>query len=323
MSHHIAVTGGTGHLGRNLIEMLLQQGQKVNALKRTAETPFEHTDLNWIQGDLSDQRALNSLLEQSTALIHCASAISLGELDQDLVYKVNVTGTSNLINACSGRNIKFIYISSSTAAKDPADNGLFDENSPYRTDPKFYYALTKSIAEKLVLQAVETQQINACIIRPTAIIGPTDHIPSRFGQTILDLSKGKLPFITDGGYNIIDVRDLSQTIINSISMGKKGRVYLAGGDYISLKELAKIVSPSKIPLSIPVDLLLSFLPLINIYDKLFHLKWPVTRESLITLKFSPKNIDSSRAIRELGHQTRPIKQTLDDLVTWFNENKTK
>jgi dihydroflavonol-4-reductase len=106
-------------------------------------------------------------------------------------------------------------------------------------------------------------------------------------------------------------------------MGKKGRVYLAGGDYISLKELAKIVSPSKIPLSIPVDLLLSFLPLINIYDKLFHLKWPVTRESLITLKFSPKNIDSSRAIRELGHQTRPIKQTLDDLVTWFNENKTK
>lgn len=106
-------------------------------------------------------------------------------------------------------------------------------------------------------------------------------------------------------------------------MGKKGEVYLAGGDYISLKELAKMVSPSKIPLRIPVDLLISLLPLIKVYHKLFHLKWPISRESLITLKFSPKNIDSSRAIRELGHQTRPIKQTLEDLITWFNENKTK
>jgi dihydroflavonol-4-reductase len=323
MSHHIAVTGGTGHLGRNLIEMLLQQGQKVNALKRSAETPFEHANLNWIQGDLNNQRALNSLLEQSAVIIHCASAISLGELHQDLVYKVNVTGTSNLINACLGRDIKFIYISSSTAVEDPLEKEVFDENRPYRTDPKFYYALTKAIAEQLVLQAVETQQMNACIIRPTAIIGPTDHIPSRFGQTILDLYRGRLPFITDGGYNLIDVRDLSQTIINSISMGKKGEVYLAGGDYISLKGLAKMVSPSKIPLSIPIDLLLSLLPLINVYDKLFHLKWPISRESLVTLKFSPKNIDSSRAIRELGHQTRPIKQTLEDLITWFNENKTK
>ena len=320
---HIAVTGGTGHLGRNLIELLLQQGQKVIALKRKAEIPYEHDNLNWIQGDLNDQPALNSLVKQSAVMIHCASAISLGELDRDLVYNVNVTGTSNLINACSGRNIKFIYISSSTSVEDPVDTDLFDENRPYRTDPRFYYALTKALAEQLLLKAVEAEQLDACIIRPTAIIGPADHIPSRFGQTILDLYKGCLPFITDGGYNMIDVRDLSQTIINSISMGKKGRVYLAGGEYISLKELAKMVAPSKIPLSIPVDLLISLLPLIKVYDKLFKLKWPVTRESLITLKFSPKNIDSSRAIKDLGHQRRPIKQTLEDLIAWFNENNMK
>ena len=323
MNHHISVTGGTGHLGSNLIELLLQQGFKVSALKRSAETPYEHPDLTWIQGDLNNPNALNSLLEQSAVIIHCASAISLGELDQDLIYDVNVTGTSNLINACLGRSIKFIYIGSSTSVEDPLDNEVFDENRPFRTDRKFYYALTKAMAEQLVLKAVETEQINACIVRPTAIIGPTDHVPSRFGQTILDLYKGKLPFITDGGYNLIDVRDLSQTIINSISMGKKGEVYLAGGDYVSLRELATMVSPSKVPLSIPLDLLVSFLPVIRVYDKFFKLKWPVSRESLITLKYSPKNIDSSKAIRELGHQTRPIKHTLDDLITWFNENKTK
>ena len=104
-------------------------------------------------------------------------------------------------------------------------------------------------------------------------------------------------------------------------MGKKGRIYLTGGQYLSLKELSKLVNPDKIPPSIPVDFLIFILPLIKLYDKLFNLKWPVSRESLYTLKFSPKKMDSSRAIKELLHQPRPIKHTIEDLIKWFNENK--
>lgn len=317
---YISVTGGTGHLGRNLIEMLLQQGNKVKALKRNLETPYQHENLIWVQGDLSDLANLNLLLDNSSAIIHCASAISLGELDQDFIYDVNVTGTSNLLKACSKRDIKLIYISSSTAVQDSIENEIFDENRPYKSDTKFYYAFTKALAEQRVLSEVEKNDLDACIIRPTAIIGPADHVPSRFGLTILDLYKGKLPFITDGGYNMIDVRDLSQTIINCISMGKKGRVYLTGGEYLSLKGLAKLVNPKKIPKCIPVDFLILILPLINLYDKLFKLKWPISKESLYTLKFSPKKMDSSRAIKELLHQPRPVKNTLEDLIKWFNEN---
>ena len=57
---YISVTGGTGHLGRNLIDMLLQQGLKVKALKRNLEIPYQHPNLTWIQGDLSDLEKLNS-----------------------------------------------------------------------------------------------------------------------------------------------------------------------------------------------------------------------------------------------------------------------
>ena len=316
---HIAVTGGTGHLGRNLIDLLLKQGQSVKALKRTSKTPFEHPNLTWILGDLNDQDALQTLLGNSNALIHSASAISLGELDQDYVYDVNVNGTSNLIKAALGRDIKFIYISSSTSVTDPLGDEIFDEDRPYKKDTRFHYAYTKAIAEQEVFKAVETNDLNACIIRPTAIFGPSDHIPSRFGATILDIYNRKLPFITDGGYNMIDVRDLSQTIINSISMGKQGGVYLTGGEYISLEDLSKLIKPSKIPMKLSVDLLISILPVINLYDKLFKLKWPVSRESLYTLKFSPKKMDSSRAAKELLHQSRPIKNTIEDLLEWFKE----
>ena len=72
-------------------------------------------------------------------------------------------------------------------------------------------------------------------------------------------------------------------------------------------------------MKLSVDLLISILPVINLYDKLFKLKWPVSKESLYTLKFSPKKMDSSRAAKELLHQSRPIKNTIDDLLEWFKE----
>lgn len=323
LKRYISVTGGTGHLGRVLIQNLLEQDKYVKALIRGKDKPFEHPGLSWIEGDLNDAGALEALTDQSEAVIHCASAISLGEIDQNLVYDVNVKGTSNLIESCLHKTLRFVFISSSTAVKEGLPGELIDEKSDYKTDTRFYYAWTKAIAEQRVLEAVKHENLDAFIIRPTSIVGPPDLGPSRFGRTILDLNKGQLPFITNGGYDMVDVRDLSQTIVNSLARGKKGNIYLVGGTYISLEALADLARAPKKPLKIPVNLLLSILPLIRIYESLFPLKWPVNRESLHTLKFSSDNMDFSKAIRELGHRSRPIQDTIGDLISWFHNNQIK
>ncbi|MGI9531419.1 NAD-dependent epimerase/dehydratase family protein [Lutimonas sp.] len=318
---HIAVTGATGHLGINLLKELLNQGFLVKALIRHNSLPFDHKNLSWIRGDLENTKALEELTENCQALVHSASAISLGEKDQDLVYKVNVTGTQNLLKACVNRPIRFLYISSSTVAKDPANNEVFDENTPYRSDQTFFYAWTKALAEQKVLASVKNDHLDACILRPTAIIGPEDNSPSPFGKTILDLHKGTLPFITDGGYNLVDVRDLVDTIIASITKGRKGGIYLLGGTYISLKELARMTNETKIPMSLPIDFLLALLPVIRLYDRIFPLKWPISKESLTTLKKAPKNMDCLKATNDLGHKNRPLQQSIDQLLNWFINNK--
>jgi dihydroflavonol-4-reductase len=61
------------------------------------------------------------------------------------------------------------------------------------------------------------------------------------------------------------------------------------------------------------------MPLINIYQKLFHLKWPITKESLTTLKYAPKNMDISKAIKELNHQPRLVNESITDLLNWLNQ----
>ena len=317
----ISITGGTGHLGINLIKVLLDQGYVVKALIRHATFPIIHANLSWIEGDLNNLKALSQLIDHSDAIIHCASAISMGEMDHDLITDINIKGTQNLVNVCLHKPIRFIYISSSTATEDPLKNEVVDENRAYRSDKTFFYAWTKAQSELLILEHIEKNDLDAFIIRPTAIIGPEDPAPSRFGRTILDLHRKRLPFITDGGYNMVDVRDLSQTIINSISKGKKGEIYLTGGEYISLKELAFIACQTKIPTILSLNLLISLLPVINLYDRFFKLKWPINKESLTTLKYAPKRMDCSKAIKELGHTNRATQISVEDLIHWFNENK--
>lgn len=317
----VAITGGTGHLGVNLIKTLLKRDFKVKALTRNPTELVKHAELTWIVGDLLNTASLSTLIDGCDAVVHCASAISLGEMDHTTVYEVNVKGTEQLLKQCLGKPIRFVHISSSTVTLSSEQEGMLNENLPYRSDKSFYYAFTKAEAEKIVLNYVHRFDIDAFILRPTAIIGPEDHAPSRFGRTILDLHHGKLPFITSGGYNMVDVRDLSTTIVNSFDKAKKGAVYLTGGHFTSLKELANLACPKHVPLALPIDLMLFLLPVITLYDRFFPLKWPLTKESLSTLKTAPRQVNSEKAVRELDHKNRAIEVSVKDLINWFNENK--
>ena len=315
----IAVTGGSGHLGACIIQVLLNHGKSVQALYHTYKPLTEHKNLSWVQGNITRPETLEGFIENSQILIHCAGLISVNKKNKNQVYSINVDGTENIIQYCLKYKVRLIYISSSTAVHEKPSNEIFNEKRAYKTEIDFTYAWSKAKAEQNVLKAVKENNLDALIIRPTAIVGPPDFRPSLFGQTIWNLANNKIPAISTGGYNVVDVRDLSQTTIHSISKGKKGEVYLVGGHYISIRDIAKLVNHKKFLPCISVDFLIVLLPLINLFAKLYPLKWPITKESLITLKYAPKKVDSSKAIENLGHKIRPTSETIIDLIHWFKK----
>ncbi len=319
MTNHqqISITGASGHLGTVLIQTLLKAGYKVKGLYRNTPPTFSHTNLNWIQGSLDNSKSLHKLIVDSSTLIHCASIISLGNYSDDEVLKVNVDGTKTVLKICLELSVRMIYISSSNAVQETIDETIFDELRPYKTETDFAYSYSKAMAEHAVLSADRQQNIDAFIIRPSAIVGPPDFGPSHFGTTILELAKGKIPLITSGGYNIVDIRDLSNTIVNSISLGKSGEVYLVGGKYTSVFEISKLANPSKKLIQLPINVLLWFLPVLLLFNKTLKLNLPISKESLTTLKNAPKNMSSAKAIQHLNHQIRPISETINDLLDWF------
>ena len=318
----ISITGGSGHLGICLIELLLKQNYSVKALYKNNLPEIIHPNLTWIKGDVTDKHCIENLIKDTSILVHSASIISLGNKNRDIVYQTNVHGTEVTIEACLNANMRMVYISSSNAVIEPENDAVLDENAPYKTKSDFLYGYTKAKSEQHIIKAVRTRNLDAVILRPTSIVGPPDYNPSHFGQTILDLHQGNIPALTTGGYNLVDIRDLSQTIINSFLKAKTGEIYLVGGHYYSLKEIAEMANPNKKTMLIPLDLLIVLSPLFYIYNAIFKMRWPVTRESLIILKKAPKHIDSTKAISHLNHQIRPTKHTIDDLISWFKaENK--
>jgi dihydroflavonol-4-reductase len=313
----IAITGGTGHIGHVLIKMLLEKDFRVTALYRKTLPQLQHPNLLWISGDVTNQTTMDLLVQHANAVIHSAAVISIGNQNKDEVYHINVNGTQTIMNACERFNNRLIYISSSTAVQETSGTAVFDENRPYKTQADFIYEWTKALSEQLILEAVKCRNLDAIIIRPTSVIGPPDYRPSYFGEAIKNLGSHKFPVMVSGGYNLVDVRDISTTVINSIDKGVSGEIYLAGGTYLSLKQIAEIANPGLKYVVLPLNLLLSLLPVIKIYQRIFPIKWPVTKESLVTLKRAPKIVDSSKAIHHLNHQIRPVSDTVRDLLEWF------
>lgn len=153
MSDVVALTGATGFIGRTILSSLSDRGIPVRALCRQPQTSTVST--TWIQGHLGSERALNSLLEGASVVIHCAGNVRGKSLEE--FTDVNTTGTKSLLSACSQQNrqLRFLFFSS-LAAREPHLS---------------WYARSKALAEELV-QAADT--LEWTIFRPTAVYGQGD-----------------------------------------------------------------------------------------------------------------------------------------------------
>jgi len=56
------------------------------------------------------------------------------------------------------------------------------------------------------------------------------------------------------------------------------------------------------------------------YQKFVPLRWPINRESLMTIKQGPSRVDSSKAVEQLDHQFRPLQESVRDLIGWMKQN---
>ena len=112
----ILVTGGAGLLGTEVITQLLQQGKQVKAIyNKTALATFNSNNLIQEQVDILDVVALENCMQDITTIYHCAALVSFLPGEEQKLFKINVEGTANIVNAALCAEVKKIVHVSSVA----------------------------------------------------------------------------------------------------------------------------------------------------------------------------------------------------------------
>ena len=320
MSKTVAITGASGHIGACLCRDLLGSGHKLRVLVNRDRRSLEGLPTETFDGDIRDEGDLFRLFSGAEIAIHLACRITLHQRDHEALA-INTEGTRSVINAVKRSGVRrLIHFSSIHAVRPEPLDEILDENRPLNTDASADYDRSKAHGEAMVSAAVQ-EGLDAIILRPTAIIGPFDFKPSIMGSAILRYYRGQNPVNVPGGYDWVDVRDVSESTVQAMERGRRGEAYLLPGHWHDLRTLAReihLYGGADPPLlEVPIWLARMGIPLLNISARLKGEIPIYTAMSLGSLKNSPQQISGLKALKELGHKPRPFSNSVRDTVMWF------
>ena len=320
------ITGAAGHIGNVLVRELLSSGEKVRALILPGEDTrsLDGLPVERVEGNVLDLDSLRAAMQDVDVVFHLASLVSITKDQEELVRKVNVDGTRNVIEAVRDARVRRLVYTSSIHALERPPIGT-PVNEALKFDPENaagVYDQTKAEASLLVKQAA-SEGLDAVILCPTGVTGPYDFRRSEVGELILSFMQKRITFLVEGAYDFVDVRDVATGQILARDYAKSGETYILGGERIELKLMhdlvKKVTGKDTKVLSFPLPVALIVAPIAELYYKVTKTRPRFTRYSIETV-ISNSEIYSDKAKAELGYKPRSLVNSIADTVRWWWEN---
>ena len=247
----IAITGGTGFVGRSLVQRLAQAGYQLNCWRRTSSSttaiePYADS-IRWIEGQLGNAReTVQELITDCDALVHAAfwrPGKGFRGTEGDLVEfaRVNILGSLELMKAAVAANLKrFVFVSTCAVHEVILDDRELDEAHPLW--PLTHYGAHKAAIEKFVHSYGLGAGFPICAIRPTGIYGVAQPVEdSKWAELIRAVAAGE-EIQVEGGGKEVHVEDVARGIQLLLETDEPvaGNAYACYDRYVSRFEVAKI-----------------------------------------------------------------------------------
>jgi dihydroflavonol-4-reductase len=320
------VTGATGFVGAAVARALLDARWQVRALARKGSDRrnLRGLDVDVCEGDLNDVDSLRRAVEGCAGLFHVAADYRLGAPDPSQLYRANVEGTRNVLEAARGAGVeRAVYTSSVATIGIPADGTPGDEQSPNSLENMIgHYKRSKYLAEEVAREAARAG-MSVVIVSPSTPVGAGDVKPTPTGQLVLDAAAGRMPAYVDTGLNIVHVDDVANGHLLAYARGKAGERYILGGQDMSLREILSVIAAlvGRAPprLRLPYGVVL---PIAYFAEGIAKLTGRSGRITLEGVRMSRKRMyfSSAKAARDLGYTARPAVQAFEDAIRWFRDN---
>lgn len=310
------VTGGSGFVGRNLIQALIARCDSVRALARSPASmkAVETLGAEAIAGDLDDAEALRSAMQGCDVVFHAAAKVEEWGDPADF-YRINVTGTKNALNAARAAGVAcFVHVSTEAVLATGEPIIDVDETRPRQPQKTVArYPRTKALAEERVI-AANAADFRTVSVRPRMIWGNDD--TSLLPQIVEAVNQGRFMWINKGRYptSTTHVENVVEGLLLAAEKGLGGEVYfVTDGPPIELRQFLTELAATR-GVEIPDKSLPHWLALV--LAKTCETLWGLLRingsppisQVVVRLLGEPVTVDDSKARHELGYQARVDRQ---------------
>ena len=242
----IFVTGGTGFVGSYVLKELLSHGYAVRAIRRSAELPFYLPasllqQVEWVSGDILDVSALAEQMEGADAVIHCAAKVSFNKKDRHAIFKNNIEGSANVVNAAIEHGIgRFLYVSSVAALGHQQTAESIDEKQEWAQNRfETNYSVSKYYAELEVWRGM-AEGLAPVIVNPSTVLGYGDWTKSsiRIFKSVYD----GFPWYTRGKTGFVDVEDVARAIVQLLPTEISNERFILNADNWTYQQLFNCIA---------------------------------------------------------------------------------
>ncbi|HEC81540.1 MAG TPA: NAD-dependent epimerase/dehydratase family protein, partial [Thermoplasmatales archaeon] len=304
---NVLVTGGSGFIGRYLVDELVENGYKVSVLTRQSSLKIKGVKV--FQGDITKPETFSHLLKGVDAVFHNAAyAMDWGR--KSLIYRVNVEGTRNVAEVCKEKGVeRIVYTSSAGVYGFPNTNEWIREDSPKK--PLNAYQKSKFEGEN-VLRSYSGLHVS--IVRPPLVFGAG----AKATRIVLSkMEQSRMPFIGDGNnyISIVHPRDVAQCLRLALEKDKKGEEFNVVSFITTIREFfeeaaaeLKVKPPEK---HIPYP----FAYVAAFFNEFFTKEPSLTRFRVKSLG-TTRRVSCEKAKKVLGYKPRyDLKSTVEDMVS--------
>ena len=320
----VLVTGGSGHLGANLVRRLLDEGQQVRVLERVGGggEALAGLDVEVVGGDLRDAAAVRGAVRGCRRVYHCAAKVSSAEGQQREIYASNVLGTRHLLRAALAEGVERVVVTGSFSAVGHDPTRPSDESVPVDPFARLLpYQRSKVAVEHECLKAV-VEGLDVVIATSCAILGPHDYKPSRMGQLMLDFARGRLRACVPGGFEFVAARDIVQGHRLAMDKGRTGHKYIFSTAFKTVDELMAVyedVTGRRRPrLRLPGPVMTGLAEAVNFFVMRFAPDVePRFTPGAVRILRMHRRADITKARTELGYQPSSVEEAVREAYEDF------
>ncbi len=322
------VTGATGFVGSHVVEALLGNGYRVRALARptSRRENIAGMDCEVVLGDLLQPDTLHRAAMGVDLVFHVAADYRLWSRDPRSLYRTNIEGTANVLEAAhAARAHRIVYTSTVGVLGIPGNGSPGTEQTPVTLqDMVGHYKRSKFLAEERARKMAQEMALDMVIVYPSTPVGERDIKPTPTGRIIVDFLNGRMPAYVDTGLNLVDVRDVAAGHVLAVERGSAGGRYILGNQNVSLKQilemLADIVGRPAPRARLPYWVAYGTAVLDTFFRGTLLGREPRAPLEGVRMASRRMYFDASLAVRELGLPQSPVREALRRAVAWFIAN---